>query len=66
MTGMLVFDYADRYPQVMTELAGWFRSGRLVAREQTVHGGVSDFPDVLLMLFSGANTGKLVLAVDRS
>ncbi len=66
MTGMLVFDYEDRYPQAMAELAGWFRSGQLVAREQIVHGGVSDFPDVLLMLFSGANTGKLVLAVNRS
>ena len=66
MTGMLVFDYEDRYPQAMAELAGWFRSGQLVAREQIVHGGISDFPDVLLMLFSGANTGKLILAVGHS
>jgi hypothetical protein len=26
-------------------------------------GGVSDFPDVLLTLFRGENTGKLVLAL---
>jgi NADPH-dependent curcumin reductase CurA len=64
MTGMLVFDYADRYPQAMTELAGWLRSGRLVAREHIVHGSVQDFPEALLMLFDGANTGKLVLALD--
>jgi len=65
MTGMLVFDYADRYPEAMAEMAGWYKAGRLVAREQVVHGGVGDFPATLLMLFDGANTGKLVLALDR-
>jgi NADPH-dependent curcumin reductase len=64
MTGFLVFDYADRYPQAMAELAGWYRSGQLVSREHVVHGSVTDFPDTLLMLFEGANTGKLVLALD--
>jgi NADPH-dependent curcumin reductase CurA len=29
-----------------------------------VHGGVADFPETLLMLFDGVNTGKLVLALD--
>ena len=66
MTGMLVFDYQDRYPQAMAELAQWLRDGRLVSREHIVHGSVSDFPDVLMMLFAGANTGKLILAVGHS
>jgi NADPH-dependent curcumin reductase CurA len=66
MTGMLVFDYRDRYPQAMADLAQWLRDGQLVAREHIVHGSVSDFPDVLLMLFAGQNTGKLVLAIDHS
>jgi NADPH-dependent curcumin reductase CurA len=65
MTGMLVFDYADRYPEAVAELAGWYKAGRLVAREQVVHGAVGDFPDTLLMLFDGVNTGKLVLALDQ-
>jgi NADPH-dependent curcumin reductase CurA len=64
MTGMVVFDYRDRYPSAMTELAQWLRDGQLVAREHIVHGSVSDFPDVLLMLFAGENTGKLILAID--
>jgi NADPH-dependent curcumin reductase len=64
MTGMLVFDYADRFPEAMAEMAGWYREGRLVSREHVVHGSVGDFPDVLLMLFEGANTGKLILALD--
>src|SRR2546421_30427 len=64
MTGMLVFDFADRYPQAMAELAGWLRDGKIVSREHVVHGGVDAFPQTLLMLFDGVNTGKLVLALD--
>jgi NADPH-dependent curcumin reductase len=63
MTGMLVFDYADRYPEAMAELADWYQAGRLVAHETVVHGTVEDFPETLLMLFEGANTGKLILAI---
>ncbi len=29
MTGMVVFDYEDRYPQATAELARWLREGRL-------------------------------------
>ena len=63
MTGMLVFDYADRYPEAMAALAGWYRAGLLVAHETIVRGGVEDFPETLLKLFEGANTGKLILAL---
>jgi len=66
MTGFLVFDFAARYPEAMAELAGWYRDGRLVSRETLVTGGVEDFPQTLLKLFEGANTGKLILALDGS
>jgi NADPH-dependent curcumin reductase CurA len=62
MTGMLVFDYHDRFGPATAELAQWLSEGRLVAREHIVHGSVVDFPEVLLMLFTGENTGKLILA----
>ena len=65
MTGMVIFDYADRYGEAMTELAGWYKTGQLTAREHIVHGTIRDFPEVLLMLFDGANTGKMVLALDK-
>jgi len=64
MTGMLVFDYFDRYPEGIAELAEWYRAGRLIAHETVVRGSVEDFPETLLMLFEGANTGKLVLALN--
>jgi NADPH-dependent curcumin reductase CurA len=63
MTGFLVFDFADRYPEAIAELAGWLRDGKLVSREYIVEGGVRAFPDTLLKLFEGENTGKLVIAV---
>jgi NADPH-dependent curcumin reductase CurA len=65
MTGMLVFDFADRYPEGRADLARWLSEGKIVAPEHIVQGGVHDFPAVLLMLFSGQNTGKLILEVDH-
>ncbi|MGA0569508.1 NADP-dependent oxidoreductase [Variovorax sp. VNK109] len=62
MEGMVVFDYADRYPQAIAELAGYLRDGRMKSREDVVEG-LQSFPDALLRLFSGANFGKLVLKV---
>ncbi|WP_326543951.1 NADP-dependent oxidoreductase [Pseudorhodoferax sp.] len=61
MEGMVVFDYADRYPQAVAELAGYLQDGRLKSREDVVAGTVQDFPATLLKLFSGENFGKLVL-----
>jgi NADPH-dependent curcumin reductase CurA len=63
MTGFLVFDFASRYPEAMAELAGWYQAGQLVSRETLVTGSVEDFPETLLKLFEGANTGKLILAI---
>ena len=63
MTGMVVFDYADRYGDAAGEMAGWIAAGKLKAKEDVVPGGIAAFPEVLLKLFSGENTGKLVLAV---
>ncbi|MGW0249143.1 NADP-dependent oxidoreductase [Nocardia goodfellowii] len=63
MTGFVVFDYADRYPEAGAQLAQWLAEGRLQTREHVVEGGVARFGETLNMLFTGANTGKLVLAV---
>jgi NADPH-dependent curcumin reductase CurA len=63
MQGFLVFDYADRYREAAQAIAGWIAEGRIHPREQVVRGGVQDFPETLLKLFRGENTGKLVLDV---
>jgi NADPH-dependent curcumin reductase CurA len=64
MTGFVIFDYAERYREGAMQLAEWLRNGELRSREDVVHGDIDEFPDVLLRLFHGQNTGKLVLALD--
>jgi NADPH-dependent curcumin reductase CurA len=66
MEGIVVFDYADRYPQAVAELAGYLKDGRMKSREDVVEGGVAAFPGTLPRLFSGENFGKLVLQVARA
>jgi NADPH-dependent curcumin reductase len=61
MTGFLVFDFAQRYPEGVAQLAEWLRRGELHSREDVVPGGLDKFPEVFLMLFRGENTGKLIL-----
>jgi NADPH-dependent curcumin reductase len=62
MKGMVVFDYASRYAEAAREMAGWMASGQLKTREDIV-AGLETFPETLLRLFKGENTGKLVLKV---
>jgi NADPH-dependent curcumin reductase len=63
MTGFVIFGYADRYAEGLREMGDWFAAGKLVSREDIAEGGIEKFPDTLLRLFSGENTGKLVLKV---
>lgn len=63
MTGMVVFDYAERYGEAGREMAGWIAQGKLKGREDVVEGGIDAFPETLLRLFRGENFGKLVLAL---
>jgi NADPH-dependent curcumin reductase CurA len=62
MKGMLVLDYAERYGEAAREMAGWMKAGQLKSREDIVEG-FETFPETLLKLFKGENTGKLVLNV---
>jgi NADPH-dependent curcumin reductase CurA len=43
-------------------MAGWMAAGKLKSREDIVEG-IATFPETLLKLFKGENTGKLVLKV---
>ncbi|MGQ3071953.1 MAG: NADP-dependent oxidoreductase [Ferrovibrionaceae bacterium] len=63
MEGMVIFDYVDRFPEAVREMAGWLAQGKLKAREHIVEGGIPAFPETLNMLFTGENFGKLVLKV---
>jgi NADPH-dependent curcumin reductase len=62
MEGMVVFDYADRFPVAVAELAGYLKAGRMKSKEDVV-AGLQTFPEALIKLFTGENFGKLVLQV---
>jgi hypothetical protein len=64
MEGIVVFDYADRYPVAAAEMAKWMQEGTFKTREDIVEG-LENFPATLLMLFEGKNFGKLVLQVAK-
>ena len=65
MQGFVVFDYADRYAEGIAEISQLITEGRLVATETILEGGVPAFPDALLGLFDGVNTGKLLLRIRK-
>src|SRR5207245_9158829 len=62
MTGFVMSDYLDRYAEAVREMAGWLAAGKLKSREDIAEG-LEHFPDTLLRLVKGENTGKLVLKV---
>jgi NADPH-dependent curcumin reductase CurA len=62
MEGFVVFDYRKRYAEALSAIAGWLSDGKLVSHEHVVPG-FETFPETLLMLYRGENTGKLVLGV---
>lgn len=62
MQGFLVSDYAERYDEGEAAIAELISAGRFDAVETVLEGGVAAFPEALLGLFDGVNTGKLILA----
>ena len=64
MEGIVVFDYADRYPLAIAEMAGYLKDGKMKSKEDVVDG-LENFPETLLKLFNGENFGKLVLQVAK-
>lgn len=60
MQGFLTTDYAERYDEAVTALAGWIREGRLKYRED-MHEGIESAPGSIEKLYSGDNAGKLII-----
>lgn len=63
LTGFLVGHHADRAAAVAAEIGSWLASGDLVYEETVVHG-VENTPAAFLDLLGGANTGKMIVALD--
>ena len=60
--GFLVFDYADRYKEGLTQMAQWLREGKLQYREQ-IYEGIENTPRAFIGMLRGENTGKMLVKV---
>ncbi len=58
--GFIVTQFWNLLPQFRTEMTGWIGAGQ-VKWEQTVMHGIDQAPAAFTGLFSGANTGKMLV-----
>ncbi|MEO6629720.1 MAG: NADP-dependent oxidoreductase [Aquihabitans sp.] len=62
MEGFLILDYLDRFPEAQGEMFGWVLDGKVKHAEHVVEG-LENAPDALNLLFTGGNTGKVIVKV---
>lgn len=62
LQGYMILDHLDLIPAFNREMIGWLREGRIKSRE-TIAEGLENAPKAFLGLFSGDNTGKMLVKV---
>ncbi len=62
ITGIIVFDFLERYPEAVAQLSDWLHTGKMNTKEH-IFNGIDTFPSVLKKLFTGENFGKLLIKV---
>jgi NADPH-dependent curcumin reductase CurA len=62
MEGFIILDYFDRFAAAQAEVATWLAAGKIKAAEHLVEG-LQNAPDALNLLFTGGNTGKVIVQV---
>ncbi|HWD50342.1 MAG TPA: hypothetical protein VG309_10460, partial [Rhizomicrobium sp.] len=60
--GFIVSDHYDMLPQFMADMAKWTMGGKMKWQE-TIRDGIDNAPQAFLGLFSGDNSGKMVVRV---
>ncbi len=60
--GFIVSDFMDRAPEFYKDMGAMLSQGTL-QRQETVREGLDAMPDAFLGLFSGGNTGKMLVKV---
>jgi len=60
LKGFIIFDYFSRFEEFYREMGPWVASGTVKSSE-TVVEGLDNMPDAFLGLFTGANTGKMLV-----
>lgn len=60
MRGFVVYEFESLREQFLADMKGWIRTGKMKYRE-TILDGIDQAPNALIGLFSGANTGKMLV-----
>merc|ERR1719245_345441 len=60
MEGFLVNRWQDRWMEGVLQMAQWIREGKIKPQE-TIMEGFENIPDAMAGLFTGANTGKMIV-----
>ena len=60
MEGFIILDYVSRFPEAQGEILGWLLDGTLKHTEHIVEG-LENATKALNLLFTGGNTGKVVV-----
>ncbi|NOY38574.1 MAG: hypothetical protein GXO83_13490 [Chlorobi bacterium] len=62
MKGFIVYDYQQRFDEAREQLRKWVSQDKLVPVME-IQEGFESLPKALISLFSGKNTGKLVVKI---
>jgi len=62
MRGYIILDHLDLVPLFNAEMIGWLKSGKVKSRD-TIVEGLENAPKAFLGLFSGDNTGKMLVRI---
>ncbi|MGI8713140.1 MAG: NADP-dependent oxidoreductase [Solirubrobacteraceae bacterium] len=60
MEGFIILDYLDRFSEGQADMAGWVADGKVKFAVHMVQG-LEQAPDALNLLFTGGNTGKVIV-----
>jgi NADPH-dependent curcumin reductase CurA len=63
MEGFIILDYIPRFPEAQAEMGGWVAEGKVKFAVHLVDG-LENAPDALNLLFTGGNTGKVIVRVE--
>ena len=63
MQGFVVYDFNDRHDEFLDDMRGWVKSGKM-KYEETIFEGIESAPQALIGLFTGENTGKMLVSLN--
>ncbi|MDX6582433.1 MAG: hypothetical protein QOI10_1617 [Solirubrobacterales bacterium] len=63
MEGFIILDFISRFPEAQMQMGAWIAEGKIQFRTHVVDG-LENAPEALNLLFTGGNTGKVIVAVN--